>query len=327
MSRSIIFVTYPSAEALDLVGPAAVFANANSLAGEQLYRITVAAGPGGTIDHCGGIALATVPLDGLCTDEDTTLLVVGAQRASALSAAMADIELQQFLQESTATVERYGSICSGAFVLAAAGLLNGKRVTTHWAARDRLASLAPSCTIDGDAIYVSDGKLWTSAGVTTGIDMSLAMLAADHGQRLKAMVAKRLVVYAHRPGNQSQFSRLLNLQEKAGEAFGPLIDWLQSRLSAPTSVEKMAERCGMSPRNFHRRFVEAFGQTPGQLFETMRLEAIRLQLEDGQSVAVAANEAGYRSEAAFRSAFKACYGVTPSLYRQTLRRPGAWNRA
>ena len=173
--------------------------------------------------------------------------------------------------------------------------------------------------MDDDALYVRDGKLWTSAGVSTGIDMALAMLAQDSGHRLKAAVAKRLVVHAHRPGNQSQFSSLLGLHEKAVEAFGPLVDWLQTRLAVPTSVEKTAHYCAMSPRNFHRRFVKAFGHSPGQLFEAMRLEAVRKQLEDGQSVSIAAREAGYRSEAAFCSAFKTRFGITPGLFRQTAR--------
>jgi transcriptional regulator GlxA family with amidase domain len=316
VARRIIFLTYEGAELLDLAGPSAVFSSANHLSGRKLYEIIVASVmPGKTPQSC-GIALYTLPISELNFAPNDTVLIVGAD-SRPLAAAMADVELTRQLSAAAAKAERFGSICTGVFALAAAGLVSNKMVATHWAAAAQLSHWFPDVNCDADALYVTDGKLWTSAGVTTGIDMALAMLEHDHGGLLKASVARRLVIYSHRPGHQSQFSELLAAQAKEGERFAGLINWLGASTGVAVSIERMAEHVGMSPRTFHRQFVATFGQTPGKLFEALRLDAARRLLEGNAPVADVALQTGFHSESAFRSAFKAQYGVTPTLYRQT----------
>jgi len=316
--RRVIFLTYSGAELLDLTGPSAVFSTANRVSGKLLYRILVASPGMSRVAHSCGIELVTVPFGEVALEARDTVLVIGAD-SRPLAAAMANTELKDCLKTASAQAERFGSVCTGVFVLAAGGLLAGKTVATHWAATSQLRQLFPDVACDGDALYVNDGKLWTSAGVTTGIDMALALLERDHGPALKAEVARQLVVYSHRPGHQSQFSDLLAAQVKEDERFVGLISWLSSSIENPISVESMADHVGMSPRTFHRRFVESFKQTPAKFFEILRLDAARNLLEARQPISEVARKVGFQSESAFRSAFKTHFGVSPHLYRETWR--------
>ena len=219
-------------------------------------------------------------------------------------------------QAASRKAERYGSVCTGAFILGKAGLLDGRRATTHWAGRGRLDAFSKGLVIDTDALYVADGKLWTSAGVAAGIDMALAIVEVDHGALLKSKVAKQLVVYSHRPGHQSQFSELLTAQVKAHERYAALIDWLSTCLDKTTKVSEMAQFLGMSERSFSRHFTKAFNKTPSKLLEHLKLEAGKNLIEAGRPINIVASSVGFRSESAFRSAFKAQFGVTPTLYAQ-----------
>lgn len=314
-SRRIILLTYRGAQPLDLTGPHSVFSFANQLAGKPLYELVIASPDAPSVAHAGGLAIAAAPIDAIVPEPRDTVLVAGGE-AHAVLRARRTAPLTDFIASAAAVAERYGSICSGAFVLATAGLLAGKRCATHWDAVHRLQQVEPEAIVDGNALYVTDDRLWTSAGVTTGIDMALAMLALDHGPDLKAAVARRLVVYAHRPGHQSQFSDLLDLQAKAGKRFGQLMDWLIEHLGEPIGVEAMAARAGMSPRNFHRHFTAAMGDTPARVLDRLRLDRARAVIESGAPVAHAAVASGFRSEAAFRLAFRQRFGVTPGLYRE-----------
>jgi transcriptional regulator GlxA family with amidase domain len=316
--RRIVFLTYSGAELLDFAGPSAVFSTANRLSHRTLYEIVVASVGQGNVAHSCGIALATEEIDGMELGATDTVLVIGADSRQ-LVAAAASAGLRNCLKAAAMQAERYGSICTGVFVLAAAGLLTGKSVATHWAATSQLARLYSDINCDADALYVTDGKLWTSAGVTTGIDMALAMLEHDHGAALKAAVARQLVVYAHRPGHQSQYSDLLAAQAKEDERFSGLTAWLREHTGTPISVEGMADYVGMSVRTFHRRFFDSFGQTPARFFEAMRLYAARDLLEAQMPVGNVALKSGFQSESAFRCAFKSHFGVTPQLYRETWR--------
>jgi transcriptional regulator GlxA family with amidase domain len=210
--------------------------------------------------------------------------------------------------------ERIGSVCSGTFLLARAGLLDGRRATTHWAACERFRQMFPAVRLEPDALYVQDGDLWTSAGVTTGIDMALAMVGGDHGALLAAKVARQLVVYSHRPGHQSQFSSLLDAQTRATVEFAGLIDWVQARLEQPIRIAEMAAEMGMSERSFLRKFKEATGEPPSKYLDRLRIEKARVLLAAGASIKQTTLQVGFQSEAAFRSAFTARIGVSPSHY-------------
>nr|WP_298895045.1 helix-turn-helix domain-containing protein [uncultured Altererythrobacter sp.] len=314
-SRRIIFVSYDMAELLDLSGPAAVFSTATQLNPTAAYECIVASNSGGSILHSCGLGLETHRLSQIQFKPNDTVLVIGATRAPLLRA-MADPELQNSLQRASSFCERYGSICTGSFLLASAGLINGKRVATHWAARSQLQYAFKQSIIEEDALYVNDGRLWTSAGVTTGIDMALAILEADHGTALRSKVAKQLVVYAHRPGSQSQFSEVLSAQTRVDEHYAGLVDWLVSRLDEPTKVEHMAAFAGMSVRNFHRRFKTQFGLPPGKFLEQLRLDRAKELIESGEAITMAGSRVGFHSPSSFRTSFKERFGVTPSHHRK-----------
>ena len=316
--RRIIFLTYAGGELLDLVGPSSVFSTANHVSGHKHYDVIIASSCGGIVKHSGTIAVDTMIIGDLAFGATDTVLIVGADRRP-LARAMADAQLKLALVRASTQSERFGSICSGVFVLASAGLIDGKQLATHLSASDELGVLFPQVLCNAAALYVTDGKLWTSAGVTTGIDLALAMLEADYGSALKISVARQLVVYAHRPGYQSQFSDLLVAHAKTNKRFAALIDWLATQTHRAISVEGMADYVGMSLRTFHRQFAATFDETPGKTFENLRLDAARGLIEQGAAIGSVTTQTGFRSESAFRSAFKARFGVTPMLYRQTWR--------
>ncbi len=311
--RRIVFLTYSGFELMDLSGPMSVFTTANDLLGEQHYEIVTASSRGGQVHCAGGITISSTPLYKITIASTDTVLIVGAQR-DRLLAAMSQKSLQLKLHEASKKAKRYGSVCSGAFVLAAAGLLDGKHCATHWAGYEDLTNNYTKTSVDRDALYVNDGRLWTSAGVTTGIDMALSMLAEDHGASIMGKVAKTLVVYAHRPGHQSQFSELLELQTASNGEFAALADWLQNTLDQPLKVSDMAQRMIMSERTFQRKFTLALGTTPAKFLENLRLDHAKQMIEAGQAIKAATISAGYRSQAAFRTAFKTRYGITPSQH-------------
>ena len=244
-----------------------------------------------------------------------TLLVVGSDPES-VRAIIGDPVLRRWVPRCAATAARFGSVCSGAFVLAALGLAQGKRVATHWDATALLAELFSTVSVDADALYVVDGKLWTSAGVSTGIDMALAMVSHDLGGAVASEVAKRLVLYARRPGHQSQFSTLLRAQGQADHPFEELIGWMQANLEHPLDVATLASRSGLSERTFYRRFVAAMGQTPARFVESLRLDAARVLLAQTLSIKTIAAQVGLSPAGRFTEAFERRFGVTPSLFRE-----------
>lgn len=310
--RRILFLVYDGFELLDMAGPATVFTTANALSGRSLYDVTTISKDAEVLSSS-GISVAAAPLCGLRLSARDTVLVMGAY-AAPLQLAAADADIAMFTRRAARRAERFGSICSGAFVLASAGLLQGKRAATHWAGCEAFRTMFSDTILDADALYVNDGRLWTSAGVTTGVDMALAMLAQDHGAALMGQVAKYLVVYAHRPGHQSQFSGVVDAQTKHDGEFAALISWLGERLDRQITVAAMAAHVGMSERSLWRRFRAATGMTPADCLETLRLDRARLALEAGEPVKLVAARVGFRSEAAFRSLFVKRIGVTPSHY-------------
>jgi transcriptional regulator GlxA family with amidase domain len=207
-------------------------------------------------------------------------------------------------------------VCTGAFVLAAFGLGQGKRVATHWEATAILGRRHPDLQVDANALYVEDGRVWTSAGVTTGIDMCLALVARDLGDAAANAIAMRLVLYARRPGYQSQFSPVLAAQARSDGPFEGLVDWIRAHLGDGLDVAGLAERAGMSPRNFHRRFTETMGETPARLVETLRLDHARQLLRTTLSLKEIATQTGYATPGQFSKSFTRRFGLSPGLFRE-----------
>ncbi|WP_129792321.1 GlxA family transcriptional regulator [Sphingosinicella sp. CPCC 101087] len=317
MTHTVALLVYPGFELLDATGPIAVFDAANHVLGQAgskpFYALNVLSVSGGPIGSSSGVALHSIALEA-APARIGTLLIAGAE-AGNVRAAMDEPRLSRWILDCARSTERVGSVCSGAFLLAALGLLDGKRAATHWAACARLARLYPSVQVDSEALYVNDGKLWTSAGVTAGIDMALAMACEDVGPAIVSQAAKRLVLYARRPGYQSQFSSLLTAQSRGDSPFAELIDWAHENLSAALDVPSLAARAGLSERSFYRKFVDATGVTPARFVETLRLDAARLLLSQGLSLKAIALQVGL-SPARLSKAFERRFGVSPILFRE-----------
>ncbi len=315
----VIFIVFPGFELLDTVGPSSVFNSANRALGQQgkpaFYRLTLASAGGGSVESSSAITVDTVAMASLTPGEAHTVLIAGAEREQLLPA-VADPAIGASLPALAKGAERFGSVCSGGFLLAALGLLDGHRIATHWDSCKPLAETFPAVTVDPDALYVVDGRLWTSAGVTTGIDMALAMIASDLDGNIAGEVAKRLILYARRPGYQSQFSPVLKAQVKRDSPFGDLIGWIQANLDAPLDVPALADRAGLSERTFHRKFVAATGMTPARFVETARLDAARMLLSRGLSLKSVASEVGMFPAARLSEAFERRFGVAPRLFRE-----------
>lgn len=315
----VVFVTYPGFELLDLSGPVAVFNGANRALSERdaatFYALHIASAAGGPIESSSGIVVQTAAIGDIRPRAAQTMLVTGAERAPLL-AAMADPALTAGVSRLVAGAERFGAVCSGGFVLAAMGLLDGRRVATHWDACAPMTQGFPGVTVDPDALYVTDGPCWTSAGVTTGIDMALAMVSTDLDAAIAGEVAKRLVLYARRPGHQSQFSPVLQAQTQADSPFSGLIAWIQANLDARLDVPALAERAALSERSFHRKFTAATGITPARYVETARLDMARMLLSRGVAIKSVAAQVGLSPAAHFSTVFERRFGIAPRLFSQ-----------
>lgn len=316
--HKVVFIVYPNFELLDMAGPVAVFDGANHVigrnGGEPAYAVTTVSGHGGPIASSSGVVVDTTSARSLELEGDYTLLVAGAQRQNIIAAS--DSDFRAWLPDLASKATRLGSVCSGTFVLAQLGLLDGHRAATHWEACRPLAKAFPSIEVDPEALYVVDGRVWTSAGVTTGIDMALAMIGSDLGAVVANEVAKGLVLYARRPGHQSQFSPMLQAQAKAEGPFADLIGWMQENLDQQLDVAALAARSALSERTFHRRFVAATGETPARFVELARLDAARLLLSRGVGTKVVAARVGLAPASRLNDAFKRRFGIAPSLYRE-----------
>lgn len=313
--RNIVFVIYEQFELLDLSGPSSVFHMANKVAGKAVYTICAASCSGGEVESRSGINVSAEPLKDSQLSSTDTVLIVGGD-PSAITTASRNPNLKQWLQSQSKRADRIGSICSGALILAAAGLLDDKKATTHWSDLRALKGDYPQIKVEQDALYTVDGNIWTSAGVTTGIDMALAMVARDLGNAIMRDVAKWLVLYVHRPGNQSQYSQLTDAQAKLDTALADVVPWLDEHMHLPIKVSDMADRCAMSERSFHRKFVESLGTTPAKFLATRRLYHAKHLIESGVALKTVVNKVGYQSELGFRSAFEALYGISPATYKR-----------
>jgi transcriptional regulator GlxA family with amidase domain len=315
--RSIVAVTFPGLQSLDLVGPLEVFSTANRFDARPPYRLTVAAAEAGPVRCTSGlevtaqVALADVrgPLD--------TLVVVGGDGTYQ---AATDEALVAEVRRLAGRARRVTSVCSGAFVLAQAGLLDGRTATTHWTVCDLLATTFPSVTVDPDPIYVRDGHVYTSAGVTSGMDLALALVEDDHGRDLALRVARQLVLFLRRPANQSQFSAQLAAQMAERDGLRDAQLFVVEHPDGDCSVAALARLAAMSERHFARCFTEEVGITPARFVERVRVETARRLLEDtDEGVEAIAARAGFGTSETMRRTFLRVLRTSPTSYRSRFR--------
>ena len=323
MPKRVILVGFDGAEGLDIFGPAEVFTTASRRLGMPAYDVVIAAVDGGSIVLTSDASVAARRLGSIRPQADDTVLVVGgADRA--LDEAASRQPLLAWLVRASRVVRRIGSVCDGAFIIARAGILDGKRAATHWSSCDRLGRAYPQIEVDREAIFVRDGRVWTSAGVTTGIDMALAMVEEDHGPRTADTVAAHLVVYARRPGFQSQFSEVLVAQSSASDPLGPLVTWLRANLRASLDVAKLARRAGMSVRSLHRHCLQVLDTTPAKLVEKVRIEQARTLLATTSlGTKTIAGRCGFGTPTRMARVFERALGVGPRAYRTMFSSPNA----
>ena len=320
-TKRVGLLTFPDAELLDAVGPLEVFAKANDMADQRLYEIDVVAPQAGPVVMGSGIALvAGAGLDDNLGPIDTLLIGGGdgtRRRAH-------DARVQAWVERYQGHATRVGSVCTGSYVLAAGGYLDGVRATTHWRRCDEFAVMFPRVRLEPDAIYVRDGRYATSAGITAGIDLALALVEEDHGRELTFAIARQLVVFAQRAGGQSQFSAPLLAMAEGGSRLDEIRHWVIKNLPQPMSVETLAARAGMAPRSFARRFRQETGMTPGAFIQVARIDAARRALEIGRDpIKTIAHQTGFGHEETMRRAFIKHLKVSPHDYRQRWSAPHA----
>jgi transcriptional regulator GlxA family with amidase domain len=315
--RRVVLVVYPGAQILDVTGPAAVFTTVNRCTGRGEYAVEIVSASGKPTPTSGAVTIETRAAHATSTRGIHTLLVVGGDDG-AVRAALRERVLSDWFRRAASRATRYGSVCGGAFLLASYGLLGGRRAATHWDGCALLKELFPSVDVDAEALYVVDGPVWTSAGVTAGIDMALAMVEKDVGRAVAGAVAQRLVVYARRPGHQSQFSALLQAQVRSDAPYGELIEWMHANLGSELDVESLARRARQSPRDFHRKFTRVTGETPARFVENLRLEQARVLLSHAMGLKEIADRTGFGSAVRMSRAFERRFGVKPSMFRQML---------
>lgn len=309
MTRSLGMVIFPDFQLLDAAGPISAFEVAEAYAPGSYVQKIMAVTPGEVVSSAGARMIAE-PLSDQTFD---TILIAGGEgtRPAAL-----DRTLISWVQRQSAAARRTASICSGAYVLAQAGLLDGKRATTHWVRSVDFARRYPKVKVEADRIYIRDGAIWTSAGITAGIDMSLALIAEDLGEDIARSVAQQLVVYHRRPGGQSQFSALIEMGGPEGR-FATLLDWMRRHISQSLTVDRLADQAAMSPRNFARAFTAETGMTPAKAVERLRLEVARERVEGStESMDQVARNSGFGDTERMRRAFVRAYGQAPQALRR-----------
>lgn len=316
MTRSIALLAFHDCQLLDVSGPWQVFATANELGGEALYHLTLAAEAPGSVMTNGGLGVhADIAVETLADRLPLDTLLVAGGRG--VMEKRLDPLLLARLQDAAPRVRRLGSICTGAFLLAAAGLLDGCRVTTHWRHAEALARAHPALSVEADALYLESRGRYTSAGVTAGIDLALSLVEADHGAALAGQVARELVMFLHRPGGQSQFSETLRHQQSAGP-LRRLLDRLHADPGGAHTLESMADVMAVSPRHLTRLFARHLNTTPHRYLTRLRLEQVRLALARSgppSSLERLANGLRLGGAEQLRRQFQRHYGVSPSVYR------------
>ena len=320
MPRTVAVLIFPEFQLLDAAGPITVFEAAGRDAAPPAYRLRVMAGAAGPVVSSCGVPLVAEPLIDGALD---TLIVAGGWGTRNTSACAQTLD---YVRAAAARARRTASVCSGAFILAAAGLLDGRRATTHWARAAEFARAYPQVRVEPDRIFVRDGTTWTSAGITAGIDLALALVAEDLGEAVAKRAAQQLVVYHRRPGGQSQFSALLEA-DRPDSRFSSLLAWARERLNERLSVERLAERAAMSPRHFARAFAADTGITPAKAIERLRLEAARDEIESSAApIEHVAAHTGFGDPERMRRAFLRAFGQPPQALRRAAKAGAALTR-
>ncbi len=311
-------LAFPRVQLLDVMGPADVFAEAaRQLGNRRAYRLQLIGTQPGVLKGSNGLRVAVDATVQTHRTKLDTLLVAGSPQLNAMVRDAHNAQFHAWLLRQSRSVRRLCSVCSGAFVLAAAGLLDGRRATTHWNSAQRLADEYPATEVEPDAIHVKDGNVYTSAGVTAGMDLALALVEEDHGRELALKVAREMVMFLKRPGGQSQFSAHLAAQGAERSAIRELQDHVLKQVASDHSVPALARRAGMSERNFARVFRAEAGMTPAEFVEHARIEqARRLVQESDMPLKRLADAVGYANVDGFRRAFSRRVGVSPSDYRK-----------
>jgi transcriptional regulator GlxA family with amidase domain len=309
----VLVVLFPGFQIIDAAGPIGAFEVATRFA-SGAYAIRTAASAAGLVPSSSGVPMPAEALSGRAKAD--TFIVVGG---NGTGEAMRDAALIRAIRQAPQRARRVASVCSGAFLLAQAGLLEGKRATTHWRRAPQLAQMFPGVRVEADCIHIKDGAVWTSAGVTAGIDLALAMIAEDLGEDIAAKVAREMVVYAKRPGGQAQHSALLELDAGASR-FAALNAWMREHLHEDLSVERLATHAAMSPRNFARAYATETGVTPAKAVERLRAETARAALAQGGPIQEIARRTGFGDPERMRRAFVRLYGAPPAAMRRTMRR-------
>lgn len=315
MTRQIVLFAGHEVQPLDVAGPAAVFAQAGECLGDdRFYEVKLVSPEGGPIRTFSGIEYLTTKAAHYDAGTIDTFLMMGHKPRGTIDI-IAHEPSRDWFKKARLSARRWGSVCGGAYILASWGLVDEKRIATHWRSARRLQEDFPRTRVDRDALYVCDGNLWTSAGVTAGIDMALSMVEADCGVDIAAAVARHLVVYIRRPGNQSQFSAPLKTQTRADAPYHELINWAKSNLDWDLSVEALAAHAGQSLRTFQRRFAECAGRSPAAFVEDLRLERARALLSGDVPVKTVARETGFTSAAQMSTVFRRRLGLSPSVWK------------
>lgn len=308
----VAILAFPGCQMLDVIGPLEVFAEVNRQTGKDIYQVEVVSNVSGQLLGCSGIGLVpTRTIYEPVVDVDTLLVAGGPDIQSRLITA----EENRWILDTAATARRYGSVCSGAFVIAQTGLLSGRRVTTHWSKASNLAQRYPDLVLEPDAIFICDGPVCTSAGVTAGIDLALALVETDCGRAVALTAARKLLVTPTRAGGQSQFSDHFQARTASSPAIEGIQAWIVNHLSENLNVDKLAELARMSSRNFSRMFVKETGVTPHAFVEAKRTELAQKLLASNVPLQVVAAQSGFGTIANLRRAFARRLMTTPRVYR------------
>lgn len=314
--KHIVIVGYDGVMGLDLVGPMEAFGcaqvNSPKRGKEDCYRVTVAALEAKTFRSEFGLKFAAEKTLSGVRDVDT-LLIPGGR---GLRETNDHQNLTAWLRKNANSVRRIASVCTGIYGLAPSGLLNGRKVATHWRFAADLEKRYPKQRVDPGSVYVKDGKYWTAAGVTAGIDLSLALIEEDFGTEVALSVARELVVYMKRPGTQEQYSEPLRFQVESRSRFAYLLPWMRSHLEEDLSVESLAGRVSLCPRQFSRRFTQEVCSSPASFVRRLRLDEARQRLSAPEcTIEGVARSVGFSDADNFRRAFERCFGIAPSAYR------------